>query len=777
MARLTVDQRARLALTNLRSMMMIPSVKMRTILIRFMLDVFDPATSTFEIGENNGAVSLGFVDVECLLGLVNEGFSAGEILTEEGEDVKHRIPPQFLSKSTGNIVIDELIDDIIKSKLADDDFLRRVVLVLIGTVLAPMATKIVPPKFYALVEDVERMSKINWNAFTLRVLLDSIRLYLYWEKCQPLEGDCAFNPKLSMRPLMRNWNEAAATRRDNFDYENGRGRGNVKIDENITEEYRLMEPVVPDPVAAPQNNAKPASAVPRKKQAPKPIDNGQTEILINRLTGYLDAQVQKMLATIPALCAQRTLEMFNKEGVTYKPAAAAVSGNMEDQEDVNSFRNGPRDKKEFMYKEESDSARGGDSIRMIDMNQADEFDKLDKKFKEAAKNGTAKNANDAMRTPAKGSGLNGTPAEKPFGDVGSTPDNPFIIENADPLTSDSEIDLDAVTISKFMSKSKEDELAGKRKRTIPKKFQSPYALDRRTKRQVRGSSSKALNFDDKSGADKNAKPDASSDLSPELVDAAIVFLELASRSEQHKKKNVYRSVRGDEVNAERLRVVLDEKWLSDDVIDGYIGHLNLRVGDDRFLCPAWRSKYLVDRANAGDKPKESSKNIDSAMVRSGAVGRVVTEYTVRDKVYFPLNIGNTHWTTVVMHIPKQEFQVLDSLYPLEFTLETVEALRRQIAEDMQVANEVTSGNHPDVSKWPILEYDMPQQHDGNSCGLFVIECMEHWDGDRMTAEISQIKINARRRRVVAEMMLSPSNTLEIVKQKIRSIASRINKKT
>jgi hypothetical protein len=75
----------------------------------------------------------------------------------------------------------------------------------------------------------------------------------------------------------------------------------------------------------------------------------------------------------------------------------------------------------------------------------------------------------------------------------------------------------------------------------------------------------ALNFDDKSGADKNAKPDASSDLSPELVDAAIVFLELASRSEQHKKKNVYRSVRGDEVNAERLRVVLDERWLSDDV--------------------------------------------------------------------------------------------------------------------------------------------------------------------------------------------------------------------
>ena len=48
--------------------------------------------------------------------------------------------------------------------------------------------------------------------------------YLYWEKVQPLEGECAFNPSLSMEPLMRNWTEAAASRRDKFD-----GRGNIKV--------------------------------------------------------------------------------------------------------------------------------------------------------------------------------------------------------------------------------------------------------------------------------------------------------------------------------------------------------------------------------------------------------------------------------------------------------------------------------------------------------------------------------------------------------------------
>ena len=31
------------------------------------------------------------------------------------------------------------------------------------------------------------------------------------------------------------------------------------------------------------------------------------------------------------------------------------------------------------------------------------------------------------------------------------------------------------------------------------------------------------------------------------------------------------------------------------------------------------------------------------------------------QIYIPLNKGNTHWVSVVMQRPKEEFQVLDSL--------------------------------------------------------------------------------------------------------------------
>ena len=68
------------------------------------------------------------------------------------------------------------------------------------------------------------------------------------------------------------------------------------------------------------------------------------------------------------------------------------------------------------------------------------------------------------------------------------------------------------------------------------------------------------------------------------------------------------------------------------VLDSYEAHLETRVGHDRHFCPAWRSKYLVDRALAQDNPLPNLNNNDNAMVKAGAVERVVDEYTVRDKV-------------------------------------------------------------------------------------------------------------------------------------------------
>ncbi|XP_073363275.1 uncharacterized protein [Aegilops tauschii subsp. strangulata] len=682
-----------------------------------MVEIFDPSKGRFIVQDLVGEVSLGAVDVECILALENHGLSAEGILGEEGEDVKDRVLPQFLSKTTGNIVIDDLIVDITKNKSADDDFLRRVVLVLLGTVLAPMSSKTVPKQYYALVDDVKRISKINWNAFTLRVLLDCLRnvrkgkhlrqwprgnlallQYLYWEKIQPLEGECAFNPSLSMEPLMRNWTEAAASRRDKFDYDQGHGRGNIKIEDNITKEYRAQERKVPEPE---KPKMKPAVGAAKKSKLASNADE-MMNLIMKRCMDYIRNQMKE----IPEQVAERLLEKLNQNGVMYKPAAAAASGNNDADLEVDSFENGPPEKKRI------------------------------------------------HKTPAK---LNVDKTTKPTDECGATPENPWIVGNS-PRAESSDIDISASSIDRMVGKNKgkkspatakeDDVISGKRRQTVPKKFESPFKLDKPGKRSARA----LFSDNDMEGSVKD-------DLTPELIDAAVAFVEAAARFEKNMTKRVYYNERGTSVTVESIRPI----------IDAYQTHLALRVGHDRHLCPAWRSKYLVDRAKARDNPKPSKYNMDSALSK---LEQYVGFWTSIPSSFIPLNVGNTHWITVVMH-NRKEFRVFDSLYPLEFSLDTVKALRLAIAIDMEEANCITPGKYPDVTKWPIIpQIDMPLQEDGNSCGLFVIEVMEHWDGDRWTANFTQGTVNARRRRLIAELVLSPTNTLECVKNKIRDIAKK-----
>ncbi|XP_073357791.1 uncharacterized protein [Aegilops tauschii subsp. strangulata] len=628
-----------------------------------MVEIFDPSKGRFIVQDLVDEVSLGAVDVECILALENHGLSAEGILGEEGEDVKDRVPPQFLSKTTGNIIIDDLIVDITKNKSADDDFLRRVVLVLLGTVLAPMSSKTVPKQYYALVDDVKRISKINWNAFTLRVLLDCLRNvrigkhlrqwprgnlallpYLYWEKVQPLEGECAFNPSLSMEPLMRNWTEAAASRRDKFDYDQGRGRGNIKIEDNITKEYRAQERKVPEPE---KPKMKPAVGAAKKSKLASNADE-MMNLIMKRRMDYIRSQMKE----IPEQVAERLLEKLNQNGVMYEPAAAAASGNNDADLEVDSFENGPPGKKEFVYKDDSDGLEP-----VNDLTQPDEPV-------------VNQNNDDEEKTPAK---LNVDKTTKPTDECGATPENPWIVGNS-PRAESSDIDISASSIDRMVALFSDNDMEGSIK----------------------------------------------DDLTPELIDAAVAFVEAAARSEKNMTKRVYYNERGTCVTVESIRPI----------IDAYQTHLALCVGHDRHLCPAWRSKYLVDRAKARDNPKPSKYNMDSALSRAGAVRRVLDEYTVRDK-------------------------------------------RLAIAIDMEEANRITPGKYPDVTKWPIIpQIDMPLQEGGNSCGLFVIEVMEHWDGDRWTADFTQGTVNARRRRLIAELVLSPTNTLECVKNKIRDIAKK-----
>ena len=175
--KLTNPQRDKLSdIEFVRCMLDIPSIKMRTILVSYLIQAYDLKTNKFVLQGNTGQISATKEDVYSIFGFENQGFDVEEILDQEGDDAAEAIPVRFLDIRTKILVIDDLINNIVESGDTDDDFVRRVVLVLLGTIIAPRSTKIIPKSYYALVQDINRMRKLNLNDFTLRRCIEGIIL-------------------------------------------------------------------------------------------------------------------------------------------------------------------------------------------------------------------------------------------------------------------------------------------------------------------------------------------------------------------------------------------------------------------------------------------------------------------------------------------------------------------------------------------------------------------------------------------------------------------------
>ena len=139
-----------------------------------MVEAFDPQTNKFVLRKNTGGVSITGEEVYCIFGLKICGLDVKGILEQEGDHIMDSIPEQFLDPKKENIVIDQLITSILQSGDTDEDFVRKVVLVLLDIVIAPCSTIIVTKNYYAMVHDFNRLRKLNLNEFTLQCCIDGI---------------------------------------------------------------------------------------------------------------------------------------------------------------------------------------------------------------------------------------------------------------------------------------------------------------------------------------------------------------------------------------------------------------------------------------------------------------------------------------------------------------------------------------------------------------------------------------------------------------------------
>ncbi|CAM0903297.1 unnamed protein product [Alopecurus aequalis] len=664
--KMTPAKRCKLAEAGLECMLDMKSIRLRKSIITLMIKAFHPDTETLLIQKNQPAITLKGLDVEALLGLKDkaDGLVIADIIYEEGEYARNEIPPQFLSNSSGNLKIDDLIADALKSKVADDDFLRRAVFVLLGTVLAPQSLITVPREYYCVVKDVKRMKKMDFNGFTRTFLIENFK-------------------KLGTGYEMTQW-----------------PYGNLAL-------------------------------------------------------------------------AQKLLTLLNTKGVVYRHDKDNMSDNNEDH-DV--------DKKEGI------ASTPSHGLQPKDFQDCSVDSEVSESSMDAGK--SADDHESKFVTPLEKKKMYGTDADQyitPAGKQGATPEAPIIIDDSVvmPPKSSNHVDVISLTNGDAASQEfdsfniicrkakeigkkeekKEDE-CGKRKRKLPLKFRSPAVVKcpKRTKGPVRRVLSHSFINEDKT--------EGSNPLTPEIIGAVVQHVRNACKARKQYGTPVYRNANGLTVSAEFVRVIIDKEWLCAGVIEAYLGDLRIKMGD-RTLCPAWRANALVETPPARRQWKKKTTDNTAKVEMSACHERCMEEYFATNKAYFTVNISKVHWVTVVMHVGKQEFQVLDSLWPLKRSKGFVQKLRAEIAKDVEFANkELSEKKYPDVSEWQIVKRAIPQQGDGHSCGLFVLECMEHWDGDRMTGKVSQKLVDDKREQTVAEIVMAQSNLDEKTKKVVLDIAAR-----
>ncbi|KAM3214129.1 hypothetical protein ACQJBY_066517 [Aegilops geniculata] len=667
------------------------------------------------------------------------------------------------------MMIDDLIENIVASGTYDDDFLHRIVLILLGTVLAPQSTIEVPNAYYKLVQDVEAIKAYNWNAFTLR--------YMFWEKVQPLDDE-AFDPLANEYPLMLNWSEDEAKKRDAYD--TAYGRGNGTIDDVISEKYRqtLIAQQGRKAEEELQQELEQEDRAQKKKDNRDEASSSRDSTLDQVMKCIKD--MQKEIRLLPQKCAEIVVEKLEKKGLVFKP------------------NKGYDDDIEYVEHSEDWVGKYGPSKYWPDVQSTPAKEDMDNRVDASFTTG---NGNKLVRekgvhhnTPGTGdegdpfviedNGNSPNPSlatvdTNDFPAITSTPKNMNEVLDGSSADKSEEFSMDSMNTriknakengteendGKENDEKENDgkENDGKRKRKRSKYCLSPFLQNggrKRAKKSLFGIRAAMISTDY---------------INEDHIEVAKVYIRTLAESEKLCRKTVVHmtGIGGETCTPDMLEAIISKKWLHGGVISSYCNHMqthNPRA--DRHILSSWVSHWLILR---GDGKVNNSKRhfMDHFTNQTKMVSRVTKEYFIKDKAYFPFHVDESHWITVLMHNKKKEFQVLNSTGKCnKRVLAKIAKLRAEIANDTNEVNALIGTKHPDVSSWPIREYDMPSQTDGVSCGLFVVKCVQSWDGDDWTFEFDQDEVNASRGRILAEILFSECNTKEVVKEKILKIMEK-----
>ncbi|XP_046681270.1 LOW QUALITY PROTEIN: uncharacterized protein LOC124368040 [Homalodisca vitripennis] len=164
---------------------------------------------------------------------------------------------------------------------------------------------------------------------------------------------------------------------------------------------------------------------------------------------------------------------------------------------------------------------------------------------------------------------------------------------------------------------------------------------------------------------------------------------------------------------EDMLILQSNKWITSDLIVGVSFMLQIAYP---------HTNSVVFHDNVSTNVLEKGKNLDRD--HFALQNSIITENTT--KLFFPVNISGVHWVLVYANVKEKTFSYIDPMDDTEnvtLGLKTVE--KRTFDRFIKFFAHLTEQNVDNVNKgWRFVQYTHPVQHDGYSCGAFVMYFIE-----------------------------------------------------
>jgi len=235
-------------------------------------------------------------------------------------------------------------------------------------------------------------------------------------------------------------------------------------------------------------------------------------------------------------------------------------------------------------------------------------------------------------------------------------------------------------------------------------------------------------------------------ISSEQFNSANTFLKIADGEVD--KIKVMKTRFGVSIRPHSLIDLGRGRWLDDEILNFFFGLLQESdielslLQSDRSPSHYFSTFFMNFLLDVGKSEKYKYRE----------VRRWTKDFDIfsRRRIFIPINIDNRHWTLLVVRVKEQEIHYYDSMATNGTNgNKYIQAILQWIVDE---AND-KKNEKLDVTNFKLFDHgkNIPQQENGNDCGVFVCTFADFETHD-LPFTFDQNDVNSRRNRMVYEIM-------------------------